>query len=110
VGKQAEAVAHSELVEGGQTSLHSHSGGGGTNYKAGSESIAVAGDYPISFTTAFSDANYTIVLTPSSTSKDPQVMWKSKAASSFTIEGAQGGGGAFQSFTCDWIAIPHNDP
>ena len=109
--KQNEVVAHNELVGGSQTSLHSHLGGGnGTDYKAGSESISSAGDYPITFTTAFGDANYSITLTPSSTTKDPQVMWKSKNASGFTIEAGQRGGGGFVAFTCDWVAIPHNDP
>ena len=99
------------LTDGGQTSLHSHSGGGGgTDYKAGTESISSAGDYPISFTTSFSDANYAIILTPSATNKDPQAKWKSKTASGFTIEASQGGGGGFVSFSCDWVAIPHNDP
>ena len=109
--KQSEESGHSELVAGGVTSLHSHLGGGdGTDYKASSESIPSAGDYPITFTTAFSDANYSIVLTPSATAKVPQVFWKSKTASGFTIEAGQGGGGAFAGFTCDWMAIPHNDP
>ena len=106
--KDADKVS---LTDGGQTSLHSHSGGGGgTDYKAGSESIPSAGDYPISFTTSFSDANYAIVLTPSISTKDPAINWKSKTASGFTIEAGQRGGGGFQSYTCDWVAIPHNDP
>ncbi len=104
-------VDKTDLTDGGETSLHSHAGGGGGfNGKAGSESISSAGDYPITFTTPFADANYSIVLTPSATSKDPQVMWKSKGASGFIIEASQRGGGAFVAFICDWVAIPYSDP
>jgi len=40
--KQAEQVAHAELVAGGQTALHSHVGGGGLGYTEDFSTIAVA--------------------------------------------------------------------
>ena len=51
---QGEPVAHSDLVSGGQTSLHSHAGGGGgPDIKAGTASFNTDTWTAISFNTAF---------------------------------------------------------
>jgi len=47
--KQAEAVAHNELVGGGQTSLHSHAGGGGASFVVSGTQV-FSGDSPSSWT------------------------------------------------------------
>ena len=50
-----EKVGHAALVEGGETGLHSHSGGGGgANVKSGSLVPAAKTWVAVSFATAFS--------------------------------------------------------
>ena len=46
MAKQSEAVAHADLVGGGQTSLHSHAGGGGEAFPVGSVFLAVVSTSP----------------------------------------------------------------
>lgn len=54
MAKQGETVAHSDLVSGSQTALHSHAGGGnGVNVKSGSVQIPSKTWTLISFSTTF---------------------------------------------------------
>ena len=51
---QGEPVAHADLVSGGQTTLHSHAGGGGgPDIKAGTATFNTSVWTAISFNTAF---------------------------------------------------------
>ncbi len=91
-------------------SHHTPGGGSGPTIKSGTVNATSAGTYPVSFTTAFPDANYAIELTCSNTSKGPVALWASKAAGGFDIIASQSGGGGFLSFNVDWIATAYNDP
>lgn len=100
----SEQIAHSQLVGGGQTALHSHSGGGSEIIKAGSATTNSGGTTSVTFGTAFSDTNYYIALT---CQKSDAVMasYASKATTGFTINTYEDKGQAQGSVPVDWIAI-----
>ncbi len=58
MGREVEEVAHPELVGGGQTSKHSHTGGGGADVKSGSLVPASKTWVAVTFSTAFSSTPY----------------------------------------------------
>lgn len=62
--KQSEAVAHSELVDGSQTPLHTHpGGGGGADIKSGQSTGPKATTVQVDFNTAFAGVPR-VTLTP----------------------------------------------
>ena len=64
---QSEAVAHKELVDGSETTKHSHPGGGsGPNVKSGTV-VTSGGSGSVTFNTAFSSVPR-VTLTPYDTS------------------------------------------
>ena len=51
---QSEQVAHADLVNGSQTTLHSHAGGGGADVKSGTIAASGSGTNSVTFNTNFS--------------------------------------------------------
>jgi len=57
-----EKIAHAELVGGGETTLHSHAGGGGgANVKSGTK-VCTIGANSVTFTTAFSSTPRVVLI------------------------------------------------
>lgn len=107
---QSEQVAHSELVGGSTTTLHSHSGGGSVDYKAGSTTTNSSGVATVTFTTAFGSTNYAISLTPQDPSDAVFATYNSKATTGFGIQTYEDKGQTVGSVTVDWLAIGYNNP
>ena len=101
----SEQVAHSELVGGSQTSLHSHAGGGSQVIKAGSVTTGGGGTAGVTFGSAFADTSYYISLTPQDPSDAVMATYESKATTGFTVTTYEDKGQTAESVTVDWIAI-----
>lgn len=100
---QDEEVAHSDLVNGTQTSLHSHPGGGSLNVKSGVK-VASTGSNSVTFNTAFSSTPQ-VVLTVQDSIQLRDCLYKVTAVSttgfSFDVD---------VSATYAWIATNAGDP
>lgn len=70
---QSEQIAHSSLVNGGQTTLHSHPAGGGVNTKSGTV-LTSGGSGVVTFNTAFTSTPF-VVITPSGSIAIRDSMW-----------------------------------
>jgi len=109
MAKQNEAVAHAQLVGGGETALHSHAGGGnGPTVKAGTVTTS-GGIATVTFTTAFPDVNYAILLTAVMGADANIACYSNKAAGGFDIT-AQNDKGVAVDCVVDWIATPYSNP
>ena len=106
----SEQVAHSELVGGSATTLHSHSGGSGVDYKAGTTTTNSSGIGSVTFTTAFADTNYAILMTSLTPSDVAVAMYYNKATTGFGVETREDKGGIIGDITVDWLAIGYSDP
>jgi hypothetical protein len=108
---QSEQIAHSELVGGSITALHSHSGGGGgLTAKAGQVTTDGNGVATVTFTTAFPNTNYAILLTPQNPSDAVMASYDSKATTGFGVTKHEDKGQIKGSVTVDWMAIEYNNP
>ena len=101
----SEQIAHNELVGGGQTSLHSHAGGGSEVIKAGSVTTGGGGSGTVTFGSAFADTSYYISLTPQDAGDANFATYSSKATTGFTVNTYEDKGQSAGSITVDWIAI-----
>ena len=106
----SEQVAHSELVGGSATTLHSHSGGGGVEYKAGTITTNSGGTGSVTFTTAFANTNYAISLTPQDPSDAVFATYSSKSTTGFGVTTYEDKGQTTGSVTVNWLAIVYNNP
>ena len=111
--KQAEQIAHNELVGGSQTSLHSHVGGGGGLVDKGGLIITdSSGEYTVSFNTNYGSLNYFIQLT-SAVSTDAiicNVKSQTKSISGFTIITMDDGGKAEPNVDVYWCTGSYSNP
>jgi len=114
VTKQSEEVAHSELVAGSITSLHSHSGGGGGGLvdKGGEVITNGNGEASISFNTSYGSTNYFILLTPIDPGDGTLCMVKSgtKTVNGFTVETIDDSGKAETGVTVMWATGLYSNP
>ena len=103
---QGEPVAHNDLVAGSQTSLHSHSGGGGgADVKGGFESaIAENSTRVVSFTTAFSSAPNVVVSCADASTEISVAAAHTVSTTGFTIAVTKVGGGGSNNRDVAWIA------
>jgi len=111
--KQSEQVAHNELVGAGQTSLHSHAGGGGGLVdKGGIVTTDGAGEASVSFNTSYSDTNYFIILTAAENSDAymPLVIAGTKAVDGFSINTREDKGGNEPNVDVYWCTGPYSNP
>lgn len=112
--KQSESVAHSELVGGGETSFHSHPGGGsgGLVNKSDIVNTGSGAEVAVSFNTPYSDTNYFIQLTPEYPGDGCICMMKNgtKSVSGFTIMSLDDGGKAEKNVNVYWCTGPYSNP
>jgi hypothetical protein len=107
---RAEQVAHSDLVNGSGTTLHSHAGGGSVAYKSGTVTTDGGGVATITFNTPFADTNYAIALGAMDSGDTETVMWDNKAVDGFTVKSENDRGQDSTSVTFNWIAIGYSNP
>lgn len=107
-------VDKTDLTDGGQTSLHSHAGGGGGGLvdKGGSVTTDGSGEATVSFNTNYSDTNYFIQLTAVRGPDTAVPMLKSgtKTISGFTIIVEDDRGGTEGSLEVLWCTGPYSNP
>ena len=103
---QSEAVAHAELVAGGQTSLHSHAGGGGgPDVKSGLESAITEGTTrAVVFATAFASVPVVVVSFSDNSAEQSTCSAHSPTTTGFTIRVDKVGGGQSKSRDVAWQA------
>lgn len=103
MAKQAEQIGHAEVVGGGQTSLHTHPGGGnGPTVKSGTVTT-VSGVAFVTFITAFPDTSYAISLTAQQGADSNIANWSNKAVGGFDLR-VQNDKGVNMDVAVDWIA------
>jgi hypothetical protein len=111
--KQAEAVAHNELVGGSQTSLHSHPGGGGGLIdKSGQVTSDGNGVATVTFNTPYGHTNYFIQLTCVSNpdSVYAMVATGTKASGGFTVVTDDDSGKSESDVIVDWCTGSYSNP
>ena len=112
--KQGEAVADAALVDGSQTSLHSHPGGGGGGLidKSGIVNTGGGNEVAVTFNTPYSDTNYFIVLTAGQSNDAIIVNMKTgtKTVSGFTVITMDDGGKAENGVDVYWATGPYSNP
>ena len=84
--------------------------GSGTTVKSGTATTDGSGDATVTFSTAFPDTNYSIMLTALDPGDTCTCMYSSKTASGFSIRTEDDRGSDEGNVTVDWIAIAHYDP
>ena len=109
---QNEDVAHSELVSGGQTALHSHGGGGGgPDLKSGLESAITEGTTrAVVFATAFASAPDVVVGFADTSTEISVCRAFSPTTAGFTIGVEKSGGGAAKARDVSWLATEAGNP
>jgi len=109
---QGEPVAHNDLVNGGETTLHSHAGGGGgANIKNGFESsITEDTTRAVTFNTAFSSAPDVVVGFADSSTEISVVAAITISTTGFTIKVVKSGGGGVKDRDVAWIATDAGNP
>lgn len=109
--KQSVEVAHPELVGGGQTSLHSHAGGGGGLVDKGGEvTTGGNGEASVSFNSNYSNTSYFVSLTPVGSSLSACIVSGSKAVGGFTLVVCNDRGQTQSGIVVTWSTGPYNNP
>lgn len=106
---QGEAVAHTDLVGGGQTPLHSHAGGGGGPTVKSGTATTSGGSATVTFTTPFPDTNYAIAMSAAMGADAIIANWSGKTASGFDIS-TQNDKGVDVGAEVLWVAVSYSDP
>ena len=102
---QNEKVAHSALVGGGETALHSHAGGGGgANVKSGVVTGMAYGTQAVSFGTAFSSTPRVVVSYASAKTRGDVISYESASTTGFTLRYTKIGGGGNENADISWLA------
>lgn len=111
MAKKNEQVAHPELVGGGETTKHTHPGGGnGPTVKAGSLVTDSSGMEHVVFNTAFPDTNYAIALACQMLDDTAIAMFYDKQPGGFWIKTEDDGGKGEPNVPVTWIATPYSNP
>lgn len=112
--KQNEGVAHSELADGSETSLHSHGGGGGSDLinKSGIVTTDANGEAVVSFNSNYGDLNYFIILTAGASTDTVICYMKTgtKAVSGFTLMSFDDGGKKEIDVPVYWVTGLYSNP
>jgi len=103
-------IGHTALVDGEQTTLHSHPGGGnGAVVKAGAITTDGNGIGSVMFATPFPDTNYAISFACDGLVDDIIATWSSKTINGFDVRTNDDGGKAEGSTVVNWIATPYSN-
>ena len=111
--KQNESVAAKELVDGGETALHSHAGGGGGLVnKANIVTTDGNGEGVVTFGTPYANTNYFIQLTAAEDSDAILAVVKTgtKTVDGFTVRTFEDKGQAIGNVTVYWATGPYSNP
>ena len=109
---QGESVAHADLVNGTQTTLHSHvGGGGGADVKGGFESaIPENATRVVAFATPFSSTPDVVVNFADTSVEVSVIAAHTVSTTGFTIAVTKSGGGGSASRDVAWIATDAGNP
>ena len=109
---QGEPVAHNELVGGGQTTKHSHpGGGGGADVKAGTETaIAEGTSRGVTFVTVFGGTPDVVCGFADNSTEISVARAHTVSTTGFTIAVEKSGGGASKNRDVAWIATDAGNP
>ena len=101
-----------ELTSGGQTSLHSHAGGGGgADVKSGVEAnILDNGTRAVTFNTPFAASPQVVITGTSWIAKDHYLEAVSITTNGFTISNTKAHSGGSDSIGVNWIATDAGNP
>jgi len=102
---QSEEIAHKDLTSGSKTELHSH-----LDIKAGVITTDGSGVGAVVFGTAYSDANYVILLTAQNSGDATICVYSSKAVGGFDVATLDDEGNAEPNVIVDWITKPYSNP
>ena len=106
-----DRVGHTNLVDGAETTLHSHpGGGGGLITKAGTITTDGNGVASVIFATPFPDANYAISFACDGSVDDVIATWSNKTVNGFDVKSHDDGGKAEPNAIVNWIAVAYNNP
>ena len=112
--KTQEPVAEKTLVDGSETTLHSHPGGGGGGLvnKSGEETTDGSGEAVVTFNTAYANTNYFILFGCLDPGDTPIAKVKSgtKTVNGFTIVTEDDGGKTEPNVTVMWACGPYSNP
>jgi len=104
-------VGHPDLVDGVETNLHSHAGGGGgPTIKAGTIITDGSGVGSVVFSTPFLDTNYAVSLSGEGSVDAIIPVWKNKTVDGFDVESLDDGGKSEANVIVDWIAVSLSNP
>ncbi len=109
---QGEPVAHADLVGAGQTSLHSHAGGGGgADVKGGVElAISEGGSRTVTFNTNFASTPNVVVSCADVSTQLTFAHAHTVSTSGFTIDVIKSGGGGNVNRDVAWVATDAGNP
>ena len=106
-----DEVGHPNLVGGGETSLHSHpGGGGGPTVKAGTITTDGASVGSVVFATPFLDVDYAIGFACEGSVDDVIATWTNKTVNGFDVKSDDDGGKAEPNSVINWVAISFSNP
>lgn len=104
-------IGHTALVDGEETTLHTHpGGGGGPTTKAGTVTTDGNGVGSVIFTTPFPDTNYAISFACDGSVDDIIATWSNKTVNGFDVRTHDDGGKAEGNSIVDWTAISYSNP
>lgn len=103
-------IGHTALVDGVETTLHTHPGSGnGAVVKAGTITTDGGGIGSVIFATPFPDTNYAISFACDGSVDDVIVTWSSKTVNGFDVRTNDDGGKAEGNTIVNWIATPYSN-
>ena len=112
--KQAESVAHPDLVNAATTTLHSHPGGGGGGLidKSGAVTTGGSGVASVVFSTSYGSTDYVILATAIDNGDAVLVYVQSgsKSVNGFTVVVENDKGQTQSGVTVMWATGPYSNP
>jgi len=106
-----DGVGHPDLVGGGETTLHTHAGGGGGPIvKTGTIITDSNGAGSVVFPTPFVDVDYAICFACEGSIDVVIATWMNKTVNGFDVRSDDDGGKAEPNTIVDWMAVSFSNP